>query len=181
MALGFASKATEASDTPDYSSDVKAHDSKDLDLEDQIGASVSRKRHGGRIGPPLYGTPGIDSDTDSSVDVTKQMEMESENAIKYRTCSWQKVRTLAQIPKMLPYLSMLQSYFELMHKLCYCGFHLLDDPSEAFRQQLKLAAAFHIVQLLFAAFFAWVHALLQHKSRGAEARYHNKALNMPAE
>lgn len=32
-----------------------------------------------------------DSDTDVSVSVGKQMEMEAGNAIKYRTCSWQKV------------------------------------------------------------------------------------------
>lgn len=30
----------------------------------------------------------------SEVSVTKQIALESENAIKYRTCSWQKVRSV---------------------------------------------------------------------------------------
>lgn len=38
---------------------------------------------------PIYG--GDDSDTASTISVGKQMEMEAGNAIKYRTCSWQKV------------------------------------------------------------------------------------------
>lgn len=32
-----------------------------------------------------------DSDSSSGLSVGKQMEMEAENAIKYRTCSWPKV------------------------------------------------------------------------------------------
>lgn len=31
-------------------------------------------------------------DTSEDISVGKQMEMEADNAIKYRTCSWQKVR-----------------------------------------------------------------------------------------
>jgi hypothetical protein len=34
---------------------------------------------------------GFDDDSDASITVGKQMELEAENAIKYRTCSWQKV------------------------------------------------------------------------------------------
>lgn len=33
----------------------------------------------------------VDDSSDASITVGKQMEMEAENAIKYRTCSWQKV------------------------------------------------------------------------------------------
>jgi hypothetical protein len=33
----------------------------------------------------------LDDDSDGSITVGKQMAMEAENAIKYRTCSWQKV------------------------------------------------------------------------------------------
>jgi uncharacterized metal-binding protein len=33
-----------------------------------------------------------DDGTDSDISIGKQMEMEAGNAIKYRTCSWQKVR-----------------------------------------------------------------------------------------
>ena len=42
----------------------------------------------------------LDSDTDSSLSVGKQIEMEASNAIKYRTCSWPKVclNTLQSIP-----------------------------------------------------------------------------------
>jgi hypothetical protein len=36
-------------------------------------------------------TAGFDDDSDASITVGKQMELEAENAIKYRTCSWQKV------------------------------------------------------------------------------------------
>lgn len=32
-----------------------------------------------------------ESDTDSSLSVGKQLELEATNSIKYRTCSWQKV------------------------------------------------------------------------------------------
>lgn len=33
----------------------------------------------------------IESDTDSTLTVGKQIELEANNAIKYRTCSWPKV------------------------------------------------------------------------------------------
>lgn len=41
----------------------------------------------------LAGRRSVDGDMESeaSVSVGKQMEMEAGNAIKYRTCSWQKV------------------------------------------------------------------------------------------
>lgn len=39
------------------------------------------------------------SDVESAVSVGKQLELESENQIKYRTCSWQKVnRMFLSIP-----------------------------------------------------------------------------------
>lgn len=31
------------------------------------------------------------SDTDSTISIGQQIELEKDNAIKYRTCSWQKV------------------------------------------------------------------------------------------
>ncbi|KAI9827546.1 MAG: hypothetical protein M1832_004896 [Thelocarpon impressellum] len=46
-----------------------------------------------RIAPPLAGTVVVDSDVDS-LDVTKQVELEANNAIKYRTCSWRKTAAL---------------------------------------------------------------------------------------
>jgi hypothetical protein len=47
---------------------------------------------GHRIAPVLAGTP-IDSDTDdsSSAILSKQIALEENASIKYRTCSWQKV------------------------------------------------------------------------------------------
>jgi hypothetical protein len=38
--------------------------------------------------------PADVAETDSTVSVGAQIEMEKENAIKYRTCSWQKVSIL---------------------------------------------------------------------------------------
>jgi hypothetical protein len=36
--------------------------------------------------------PAVVSDSDSSMSIGALIEMEKDNAIKYRTCSWQKVR-----------------------------------------------------------------------------------------
>ena len=59
------------------------------DVEKQIGKGYK----GGRIGEPIPGIP-LDSDDEASVSVGKQMELEASNAIKYRSCSWQKVTAL---------------------------------------------------------------------------------------
>ena len=51
-----------------------------------------------RIDKPRSGSivsVGRDTDADS-VSVGKQVEMEATNAIKYRTCSWPKVRLIAR-------------------------------------------------------------------------------------
>lgn len=52
----------------------------DPEANDEKGRKMSRI--GGIIG---------DSDTDSTLTVGKQLELEATNSIKYRTCSWQKV------------------------------------------------------------------------------------------
>lgn len=48
-----------------------------------------------RIGAPpshlISSVPSSDVESETSVSVGKQMQMEAENAIKYRTCSWYKV------------------------------------------------------------------------------------------
>ena len=49
----------------------------------------------GRIAPVLPHLSGYGfgtDDSDGDVMLGKQLEMEADNAIKYRTCSWQKVR-----------------------------------------------------------------------------------------
>lgn len=56
----------------------------DVEKAEQGGRKMSR------LGGPT--TIGVaNSDSASAVSVGKQMEQEAENAIKYRTCSWQKV------------------------------------------------------------------------------------------
>ena len=54
------------------------------------GSSEPKFRKMSRIGGPIPGMAG-DSDTDSTLSVGKQVELEQTNSIKYRTCSWQKV------------------------------------------------------------------------------------------
>ena len=54
------------------------------DLEANSGRKMSR------IGGPVSGVT-IDSDDEFRTSVDKQMRLEAGNAIKYRTCSWQKV------------------------------------------------------------------------------------------
>ncbi|KAF1356947.1 transmembrane amino acid transporter protein-domain-containing protein [Delphinella strobiligena] len=60
--------------------------------------SLTGARRGSRIDKPIT-KPIIPGDSDgddasSGLSVGKQMELESENAIKYRTCSWQKTAAL---------------------------------------------------------------------------------------
>jgi hypothetical protein len=47
----------------------------------------------GRLEKPSRRDMAGDDSSDQSITVGKQMELEAENAIKYRTCSWQKVCT----------------------------------------------------------------------------------------
>ena len=54
------------------------------------GSGEPKFRKMSRIGGPISGMVG-DSDTDSTLSVGKQVELEQANSIKYRTCSWQKV------------------------------------------------------------------------------------------
>lgn len=93
MALGKKSHLA-ATNISIYDGDV--HPTRDPPVETGIygydtekQASSARKMS--RVGGPTTGVMG-DSDSDSALSVGKQMEMESSNAIKYRTCSWQKVR-----------------------------------------------------------------------------------------
>lgn len=57
------------------------------DPENSMGRRMSR------IAKPVAANDHVPlgSDTESTVSVGAQIEMEKENAIKYRTCSWQKV------------------------------------------------------------------------------------------
>lgn len=108
MALGlFGKKKGESSTTASPSSTEKVDPAlaKDVNTGDFAvdqtaaeggGKKSSRKpmnRIDGPITKSITGESALsDDNTDASVAIGKQMELEAGNAIKYRTCSWQKVR-----------------------------------------------------------------------------------------
>jgi hypothetical protein len=77
MALGFLSGKK--------GSDARSNSSRSSDGQ---GTLEKKDPELGRIEKP--GRRDVD-DSDESFTIGRQMEMEAENAIKYRTCSWQKV------------------------------------------------------------------------------------------
>lgn len=97
MALGQKSDVVDASDTYDIATDEAGQRP-----TSQYGAGGgfasdpekgdTKVRKMSRIGGPIPGIVG-DSDIESTISVGKQVELEQSNAIKYRTCSWQKVWT----------------------------------------------------------------------------------------
>jgi hypothetical protein len=104
MALGFGKKSDSSSPTSSpYTS--KGTDPELLAKDGYLAADTTAAEHGGRkprkkmnridgpITKPIGGENVLNDDaTDSDVSIGKQMEKEAGNAIKYRTCSWQKVR-----------------------------------------------------------------------------------------
>ena len=97
MALGRKSEAVvDNSNTHDIS--VNEKDDVSPQYQGGVFGSDPEKAEGepkyrkmSRIGGPIPGIVG-DSDTDSTLSVGKQLELEQSNSIKYRTCSWQKVQ-----------------------------------------------------------------------------------------
>jgi hypothetical protein len=103
MALGFGSK-----EKSDRLSPVSSPSANNADAQMTKDGFVSRDQataeNGGkkprkmnRIDGPITKPIGADNvlnddGTDSDISIGKQMEMEAGNAIKYRTCSWKKVR-----------------------------------------------------------------------------------------
>jgi hypothetical protein len=68
-----------------------APDEKIAESQDRRGSTILPDgRRMSRIGPPVL-TDAIVLDVDSQDEHGRLVEMEAENAIKYRTCSWQKV------------------------------------------------------------------------------------------
>jgi hypothetical protein len=63
-------------------------------IRNKYGHSTSDRSVGGRIAPVLPHLKNYDfgSDDSGSDILGKQIELEADNAIQYRTCSWQKVR-----------------------------------------------------------------------------------------
>lgn len=98
MALGgLGAKLTEAS--PEYSNTTTTTvpsekrdgeiQSPDYDPERQ-GSKASTGRRMSRIAPPTK-APIEGGDAESGISVGAQIEMEKDNAIRYRTCGWRKV------------------------------------------------------------------------------------------
>ena len=92
MALGFGNRADDNDVSP--SATNPAYDGyyggdNGGDAEKGAGQFVAGSRKMCRIDKP----DGLTADdaTDPSISIGKQMELESGNAIKYRTCSWKKV------------------------------------------------------------------------------------------
>lgn len=76
MALGFGSKKV-AQAQADRDNEKVARPEKSYDAEAGLGRIEDPSRR--------------DVSDDDSITIGKQIELESENAIKYRTCSWPKV------------------------------------------------------------------------------------------
>jgi hypothetical protein len=79
MAMNFLTKA----------SPETANDANEIE-KPQNAAGLDPERQGSRKMRRID-KPVVMSDSDSSLSVGEQIELEKENAIQYRTCSWQKV------------------------------------------------------------------------------------------
>lgn len=94
MALGRKSKAAPDGSNKSSSLDEKREPHRDPALETGVyGYDVEKNEEPGRKMSRLGGPAaiGIDADEEAVVTVGKQRELEANNSIKYRTCSWQKV------------------------------------------------------------------------------------------
>lgn len=92
MALGFGFKTEKADSNGD------AHNGSDkvpVDLYDPENLVIGGKRMNRIDGPMKRRNSTAGDDSSADLTVGKQIEMESENAIQYRTCSWPKVCFLA--------------------------------------------------------------------------------------
>lgn len=94
MALGFGTKADKAT-----GNDSSSEDKKQPDLLDPENVSAVPLGPGGRPlrridGPVRKDMDVIADDSSGSITVGKQIAMEADNAIQYRTCSWPKTAAL---------------------------------------------------------------------------------------
>ncbi|RDW66254.1 hypothetical protein BP6252_09889 [Coleophoma cylindrospora] len=98
MALDMSAPEKDIFKTPDDAYDQNNHLGAEIGRKSGFGRSRfmnSNKPVGGRIGPVLSHLTASDLSSDSGSDILgKQIEMEADNAIKYRTCSWQKTAAL---------------------------------------------------------------------------------------
>ena len=81
------------SQSPEGFGEKQYYDGFSPERDAEMGGAKPRKMS--RIDRPITKSisaqGGSDDDSDASVSVGKQMELEAGNAIKYRTCSWPKV------------------------------------------------------------------------------------------
>ncbi|MCJ1318669.1 hypothetical protein MMC15_003999 [Xylographa vitiligo] len=94
MALGLGKKATVVDTNPNtITQDRGTSHMRDPAFETGVyGYDTEKQGESGRKLSRVGGTGVLgDSDAESEMSVGKQMEAESMNSIKYRTCSWQKV------------------------------------------------------------------------------------------
>jgi hypothetical protein len=101
MALGFGNRRSDRS-SPSSSPSTEKTNPDGVFSADQTAAEnggkkgIKMNRIDGPVTKPIAGhnVNGVadDSGTEDGMSIGKQMELEAGNAIKYRTCSWQKVR-----------------------------------------------------------------------------------------
>ena len=65
-------------------------DGKEAEAQRRNSTILPDGRKMSRIGPPP-GALKVPADSDAQDEITRLLELEAGNAIKYRTCSWQKV------------------------------------------------------------------------------------------
>lgn len=104
MALGFGKKKSDGSSPSSSPSTEKANPELFGKKDDAVfagdqttaenGGKMPRKmnRIDGPITKPIGGE-NVAGDSGDEMSIGKQMELEAGNAIQYRTCSWQKVRS----------------------------------------------------------------------------------------
>jgi hypothetical protein len=88
MALGFGSKKADTASVNPNATITTGEEYRDPEKGSYDGSDKNGK--GGRLGGPVRGDL-VDSDGEASLDIDKQIALEADNDIKYRTCSWQKV------------------------------------------------------------------------------------------
>lgn len=102
MALGYGNRDDDVTPPMEQTNFGKEgyYDGFNGDAEKGVGRNAGGGRKMSRIDKPITKSIGglnggndltSDDATDPSISVGKQMELEAGNAIKYRTCSWQKV------------------------------------------------------------------------------------------
>lgn len=95
MALGGPnSRPTQAS--PEDSNPINEKKDEEAALpnyDPERALDIGGGRRMSRVAPPKKGSMlgGQTSDTESDLSIGAQIELEKDNAIKYRTCSWRKV------------------------------------------------------------------------------------------